>query len=112
MSKANPQVIGAFIVTGLTILVASLIALGSAELFKEYDTYVAFFQSSVKGLERGSPVTYRGIQLGQVKEVFGLVTSEELDLDVQVVFEIDANLGHRRAVSGIAIINRLGRRAQ
>jgi paraquat-inducible protein B len=70
MSKqANRKVIGGFVLIAVGILAASVVIFGSGDWFKESLQYVLTFQESVKGLNVGSPVLYRGFPVGEVKRV-------------------------------------------
>ena len=61
--------IGGFVVIAVCILAASIVIFGSGDLFKEKIEYVLYFEGSVKGLNFGSPVLYRGVQVGVVKNI-------------------------------------------
>jgi paraquat-inducible protein B len=70
MSKrANPTVIGVFALVAVTLVVTAILVLGGLQLFREEMTVVAFFDGDVGGLSVGSPVLFRGAQLGQVSAV-------------------------------------------
>jgi paraquat-inducible protein B len=67
--QANRKLIGGFVVFAVGILAASVVIFGSGDLFKEKREYVLYFEGSVKGLSVGSPVLFRGVQVGVVKRV-------------------------------------------
>ena len=71
MSKTPSQVtaIGFFVLTGTALLVAMLIAFGGGSWFHSTATYTMCFNSSVKGLSNGSPVLFRGVNIGQVTNI-------------------------------------------
>jgi paraquat-inducible protein B len=70
MSKrANPTVIGAFVVGALALLVVGVVAFGSMNLFRRPLTYVMFFDTTVSGLGVGADVEFRGVKLGQVSRI-------------------------------------------
>ncbi len=70
MSKrANPTVIGAFVLVAVALVVGGILVLGGLQLFKEEMTVAAFFDGDVGGLSVGSPVLFRGAQLGQVSAI-------------------------------------------
>ncbi len=90
MSKrANPAIIGAFVTGAIILLVAGLIFFGSGLLFSERQTFVLFFNSSLKGLEKGSPVTFRGVPIGQVKKISILVDPATGSFKMPVYISID-----------------------
>jgi len=67
MSKSiNSTMIGAFVVFGLGLLMASVVILGSGTFFTKNIPCVAYFSGSVKGLSIGSPVRFRGAVIGKV----------------------------------------------
>jgi paraquat-inducible protein B len=70
MSKrANPTVIGVFVLVAVALVVTGILVLGGLRLFREEMVAVAFFDGDVGGLSVGSPVLFRGAQLGQVSAI-------------------------------------------
>jgi len=70
MSKpVNKTMIGFFVVGAIALVVVAIGVLGSGKLFKETTPYVMVFEGSVKGLNVGSPVVFRGVKLGMVSSI-------------------------------------------
>ncbi len=70
MSKrANPTMIGVFVLVAVALVVTGILVLGGLQLLREEMTAVAFFDGDVGGLSVGSPVLFRGAQLGQVSAI-------------------------------------------
>jgi phospholipid/cholesterol/gamma-HCH transport system substrate-binding protein len=67
--RANPTVIGAFVLGAGIVLVAGLLFWGGTGLFRQKFRYVMYFDSAVTGLQKGAPVMYRGVRIGGVKDV-------------------------------------------
>jgi phospholipid/cholesterol/gamma-HCH transport system substrate-binding protein/paraquat-inducible protein B len=61
--------IGFFVLCALVIFVTALILLGSGTLFHKTLLAETYFNESVQGLTTGSPVKYRGLQIGYVKQI-------------------------------------------
>ena len=61
--------IGFFVVGAIALVVVAIGVLGSGKLFKESTPYVMVFEGSVKGLNVGSPVVFRGVKLGAVSSI-------------------------------------------
>jgi len=70
MSKpVNKTMIGLFVVGAIVLAVVAIGVLGSGKLFKESIPYVMVFEGSVKGLNVGSPVVFRGVKIGAVSSI-------------------------------------------
>ena len=70
MSKpANKTMIGAFVVGAIALIVVAIGVLGSGKLFKVSVPYLMVFEGSVKGLNVGSPVVFRGVKTGAVSSI-------------------------------------------
>lgn len=59
--------VGLIFLLGLAFSIGVLIWIGAANFFGHSKAYVAYFDSSVKGIDPGAQVSYRGIQVGQVR---------------------------------------------
>jgi paraquat-inducible protein B len=67
--RADPKLIGLFVLGAVGILVAALVIFGSGRLFVRTQTFVLFFQDDVAGLNVGAPVTFRGVRIGSVSNI-------------------------------------------
>src|SRR5262244_2292317 len=68
-TRANPTVIGAFVVGAVALLLAALVVWGGTGLFRKKLDYVLFFDAAVTGLTKGAPVLARGVKVGEVTDV-------------------------------------------
>src|SRR5438132_13948244 len=67
--KANPAVIGAFVIGGVALAVVAVTVWGSGKLFRRQYPSVCYFPGSVNGLAVGAPVKFRGVQIGEVTDI-------------------------------------------
>ncbi|MBQ7395485.1 MAG: MCE family protein [Lentisphaeria bacterium] len=67
--KSQKLRIGIFIIAGTLLMLAVLFFLGLSDMFVEKVTLVTRFNESVQGLTVGSPVKYRGVQVGTVSKI-------------------------------------------
>lgn len=67
--RANPTLIGAFVVGGIAIVLAAVIALGGDNIFSKRERVVMYFRGSIYGLQLGAPVVFRGVRLGSVSDI-------------------------------------------
>lgn len=87
--KVDPRVIGIFVVGAILLIVAALLFFGPGGLFSESRGYVIYFESSVKGLNVGSPVRFRGVRVGQVKEINISFRPSDLEFHIPVIIELN-----------------------
>jgi paraquat-inducible protein B len=71
MSKqASPTMIGAFVLGAIALALLAIIILGGGKLFTRQVPVVMYFDGSLAGLSPGAPITFRGVRVGQVTDVF------------------------------------------
>lgn len=87
--RIDPRVIGSFVVGAVILSVAALLFFGPGGFLAETRSYVIYFDSSVKGLNVGSPVRFRGVKIGQIKEINVRVRPQEFKFYIPVVIEIE-----------------------
>ena len=68
-AKANYFKIGLFIVCATALALGGIIALGAGTLFEHPVLVETFIDESVQGLEVGSPIKFRGVKIGTVKQI-------------------------------------------
>lgn len=61
--------IGLFVIGGLVLLAGTLITFGAGKLFQPSMRFETYLSSSVSGIDRGSPVRFRGVSIGKVTDV-------------------------------------------
>jgi len=89
MSKpANKTLIGAFIVGAVALAVVALVVFGSGKFFRKQTFWVSFFEGSVKGLNVGSSVVFRGVKIGEVSQIKVNFDSVTLSVNIPVIYEV------------------------
>lgn len=86
--RANPRLIGAFVLGAIGLMVAAALIFGSFTFFETTRRFVVYFEGSVDGLTAGSPVLFRGVPLGKVVEVGILYNSKKNTFKIPVIIEI------------------------
>jgi paraquat-inducible protein B len=92
MSKANPALIGGFVIGAIALLVIGLLVFGGTGWFAQRNKYVAYFPGSVKGLRVGAPVDFRGVSIGQVTEIRVVFDPAHVSASIPVIMEFDPSL--------------------
>src|SRR5216117_3386630 len=90
--KANPTTIGLFFVIGLVLGVAGLIIFSSGALFRPQHKDILYFNASLKGLNPGAPVKFRGVTIGSVERILIRHNQASNDFSMPVVIAIDEKL--------------------
>jgi paraquat-inducible protein B len=87
--KTHPRAVGAFVLGALALVVAAIVLLSSGNWFEPRSLFTVFFPGSVRGLNKGAPVSFRGVKVGEVKDVNAFITGREDPLiQIEVVIEI------------------------
>lgn len=93
--------IGVFVLLSLAVLIAGLILLGAETWWGDVILFETFLDESVQGLDIGSPVLQRGVNIGRIKEIGfiaqaypeqagpGAPSFEQFGSRVRIVMELD-----------------------
>ncbi len=87
--KANPTLIGLFVVGAIGLFLLAAFLLSEGTLFSKKRHYVLFFENSVTGLTVGSPVSFRGVKVGTVTDITLQVDPETEQIYIPVEIEIE-----------------------
>jgi paraquat-inducible protein B len=90
--KANPTSIGLFFILGLTLGLGGLLVFSSRSLFHPMEKDIVYFDASLKGLNPGAPVKYRGVTVGSVQEILIRHNQSTNDYSMPVIIAIDKKL--------------------
>ncbi|HEY6008909.1 MAG TPA: MlaD family protein [Geobacteraceae bacterium] len=85
----NKTAIGAFVLGAIALLVIGVLVLGAGKLFTTEHTFVTYFDGSVKGLNVGSPVTFRGVKVGEVTDISIMADPVARKLKIPVLFKLE-----------------------
>ena len=89
MTPAKPALVGAFVLSGLALLVVALMVFAGTRLFTREVRAVTYFQGSVAGLEVGAPVTFRGVRVGSVTKIGVSIDLKDLSSRIPVYIEMN-----------------------
>lgn len=87
--RANPAVIGAFVLGAVALVVVAVTIWGSGKLFQRRFAAVCYFPGSVNGLAPGAPVKFRGVEIGEVDDIRLLYAQERGLPRIPVFLQID-----------------------
>ncbi|MFO1362638.1 MAG: MlaD family protein [Burkholderiales bacterium] len=78
--RANYFRLGLFIIAAVAVFIGLVLALSAGQLFRNTVVLETYFNESVQGLDSGSAVKYRGVQLGRVTNITFTFGRYEQDL--------------------------------
>ncbi|MBW2278896.1 MAG: MCE family protein [Deltaproteobacteria bacterium] len=85
--RANPALIGAFVVGAFALAAASVVVFGSGRMLQERTEFVTYFENPVTGLDVGSPVIFHGVRIGEVTKIDTIVDTDTFEMLARVYFE-------------------------
>ncbi|MBW1733554.1 MAG: MCE family protein [Deltaproteobacteria bacterium] len=115
--QASKTLIGAFVVGAVALIVTGVLIFGSGQFMKKTRKYVLFFQGSVKGLNVGAAVLFRGVKIGSVKSITLEADTKNMVMYIPVIIEVDEKRihvirGERRTKADLPHLLKMGLRAQ
>lgn len=88
--------LGLFVLAGIALLAVGVVTLSAGRLFKKTHPLYCYFQENVQGLEPGSPVKFRGVEIGRVESVNVMpgarIASPDDAHDAAALIEVRSNL--------------------
>ena len=103
-TKANPTLVGVFVLGAILIAVGATIFLGTTKLFTKEKRCICFFQQSVAGLQVGSPVKFKGVPIGQVKNI-QIRFNADATTYVKILFDINTDTVVNNLGADISILD-------
>jgi paraquat-inducible protein B len=115
--RANPASVGVFVIGAIALAVLGVALLGSGKLFRQTHEFVCFFDGNVNGLGVGAAVKFKGVAIGEVKQILlslnasGPATVGNTSVvKIPVVIELDEGRILKRGATYINVGNPAGMR--
>ncbi len=86
--KASKAAIGGFVVGALALIVVGVLIFGSGKFLTKTETYVMYFEGSVRGLNVGAPLVFRGVKIGSVTNIQLVANTDDLSFQIPVFAEV------------------------
>lgn len=87
--RANPLAVGLFFTAAIVLLVGVLFFFGAGDLFRKSERFVLDSDGSITGLKVGAPVTFQGVQVGQVVDIRLSLSSDNEAIVIPVLIDIN-----------------------
>ncbi len=86
------MMIGAFVVGAVILLAIAVMILGGGRFLTPKTKWVLYFPGSVKGLQVGAPVMFRGVRIGSVTNIKLMYNPKDLTTQIPVTIETEPQL--------------------
>ncbi|CAM3688587.1 Mce/MlaD domain-containing protein [Bordetella sputigena] len=115
--KRNALLVGAFVIASVAIMVAAILWLSGSDFFAPHQNAKIYYEGNVTGLTVGSPVTFRGVKVGQVTDVGIQVDTQSLATTIPVSVKLQSSAmrlrdGSSGAIPDLPTLVRRGLRAR
>lgn len=101
-NQVRARVVGLFVLGAIALLVAGVWAMSTGRLFTQWRTWVVFLPGAANGLKAGAPVTMRGVQIGQVRDVELFFTGQGHQIGIMVTIQVQR--GSVKTLGGRAMV--------
>lgn len=88
-ARTHPRAVGVFVLVAVALLLTAVVALSARGWFVATERFSVYFPGSVRGLNRGATVSFRGVKIGEVIDVRAILTGQPDPLvQIEVVLEM------------------------
>ncbi len=102
---SNSTIVGLFVLAGAFLGMGTIIFVASMKLFSSQATVITYFNESVNGLTIGSPVKFKGVPIGKVKNI--MISHNQIEISggtvIPVFLEIDLSKVGRKLDNDIPV---------
>jgi len=91
MIRKQPSKIatGMFVLVAVALVIVGVTVIGGIRIFTKHPVFVMYFEGSVKGLNVGAPVVFRGVKIGTVTDISLRFDPDSASVHIPVLVELD-----------------------
>jgi paraquat-inducible protein B len=93
--RAKPFFLIIFVCGAVALAAAATWMVGRGDLFHQQQPFIIYFADSVNGLAPGSPVKFKGVPIGQVKNIMIRFNQAAANASIPVLIEVDVTRLHQ-----------------
>ncbi len=100
--------VGLFLIVGVSVAVIAIIWLGVSGYLEKGRYFIAYFDESVQGIKKDSPVKYRGVYIGRVHRVQVAPDGNLIEVVLKVETEMDLEETYKTSVAQLKTVGITG----
>jgi phospholipid/cholesterol/gamma-HCH transport system substrate-binding protein len=100
--------VGLFLIAGIGVVIIGVIWLGMSHYFEKGRFLTAYFDESVQGLDKDSPVKYRGVYVGRVHSIGVAPDGKLIEVVLLIESEYQSNPNTRDVVAKLKSVGITG----
>lgn len=104
--KANPTLIGAFVLGALALAIIATLLLAGGSWFGERKQHVLYFEGAAQGLQVGAPVVFLGVKVGTVRQIQLGLDQQTRRFLVPVTIDVEPQVVHTHGGENIDLRDR------
>jgi paraquat-inducible protein B len=89
--KPSKTLVGAFVLGAVILVIIGVMTFSAGKYFFKQPSFIMFFDGSVKGLNVGAPVMFKGVKVGTVSDINLRFSPETKSVQIAVLTELDPN---------------------
>lgn len=100
--------VGLFLIVGVSVAVVAIIWLGMSGYLEKGRYFSAYFDESVQGITKDSPVKYRGVYIGRVHSVQVAPDGNLIEVVMKIESEMDLEKTYKTSVARLKTVGITG----
>ena len=87
--KANPALVGAFVIGAVALTVAAVVLFSKSEFTQKKRFLVMYFDESIGGLDVGAPIEFGGVRVGTVSNIHLVLNQSDNSIRIPVIVQLE-----------------------
>jgi paraquat-inducible protein B len=87
--RPSKTLVGAFVLGAVAIFIVGIMTFSAGRYFTKQPTYVMYFDGTVKGLNGGAPVMFKGVKVGAVSDISLRYNPKTKSVQIAVLAELN-----------------------
>jgi phospholipid/cholesterol/gamma-HCH transport system substrate-binding protein len=100
--------VGLFLIIGMAAIIVGIIWLGMSNYLEKGRLFVAYFDESIQGLDKDSPVKFRGVAIGRVQHITVAPDERLIEVIMKIESEVQPQKSQQQLVAQLKSVGITG----